>query len=59
MESRTGWDIARFDYFKAQRDCDKVLTAYIDKYKDDFEKGDHNLEEETPDYAEDYLSPFG
>ena len=59
METRSSWDIYSFDYFKAQKDCDNVLTAYIERYKGDFEKGQHNLEEEAPDYAEDYLSPFG
>ena len=48
----------RFDYLKAQRICDKVISIYIDRYKEDFKNAEHNLEEEAPDYVQDYLSPF-
>ena len=49
----------RFDYYKAERNCDKVLNIYIETFKDDFKNAKHNVEEEAPDFAKDYLSPFG
>ena len=58
METRTK-DIYVFDYAKAQKDCDRVLSVYIERYVDEFEiKENIHDEKQRADFSEDYLPPF-
>ena len=51
-------DIYTFDYFQAQDECDMVIHYFLEKFSYEFERVEHNLEEELK-FVQKYLSPFG
>ena len=51
-------DIYTFNYFHAQEECDMVIHYFLEKFSDEFEQVEHDLEEELK-FVQKYLSPFG